>query len=155
AEPSAVTGYDDTKGDLLNSVSGNYQYLSDSSGLITVIDYFASAPAGYLQDVKVAQGETASRSTLEAWTYVSRAAGIGTFYKTASDTVYRDPGGAGPETTSFSYTWVGTTPGIESFQTTLPVISAAQNGPAVADVETTFLDTWGRPVWFKDADGYL
>ena len=31
AEPSAVTGYDDTKADLLNSVSNNYQYLSDVS----------------------------------------------------------------------------------------------------------------------------
>ncbi len=42
AYPSAVTGYDDTKNDLLNSVSGNYQYLSDSSGKIEITDYYAA-----------------------------------------------------------------------------------------------------------------
>ena len=34
AAPSAVTGYDDTYADLLHAVSNNYQYLSDSAGLI-------------------------------------------------------------------------------------------------------------------------
>jgi hypothetical protein len=34
ANPSAVTGYDESKADLLNQVSGNYQYLSDTQGLI-------------------------------------------------------------------------------------------------------------------------
>src|SRR5262249_20058645 len=39
AAPSAVTGYDDTKTDLLNNQSGNYQNLSDTTGLITITDY--------------------------------------------------------------------------------------------------------------------
>src|SRR5207248_4288589 len=34
AYPSAVTGYDETSPDLLVSVGGHYQYLSDTSGLI-------------------------------------------------------------------------------------------------------------------------
>jgi hypothetical protein len=38
---------------------------------------------------------------------------------------------------------------------TYPVVSAAQNGSAVADVETTFYDVYGRPVWYKDGDGFL
>jgi RHS repeat-associated protein len=62
------------------------------------------------------------------------------------------PGG---ETTSFTYTWIGTTAGVQSIQTSLPVISAAQNGPGTADVETVFLDSVGRPNWYKDADGFI
>src|SRR5207245_2898396 len=59
AMPSAITGYDDTKADLLNSVNGNYQYMSDNSGLIYVQDYGTSTTAtsstpgdviGYLKD---------------------------------------------------------------------------------------------------------
>jgi RHS repeat-associated protein len=155
AEPSAVTGYDDTKNDLLNNVNGNYQYLSDTTGLIKVLDYLTSAPAGFLQDVKIEQGELGTKITQEAWTYATRSASIGTFYKIANDTVYRDTGGAQPETTSYTYTWVGTTPGIQSVQVTLPTISSTQNGPGVADVETVYMDAWGRPNWFKNADGYI
>ena len=40
-----MTGYDDSHADLLNSVSGNYQYLSDSSGLLTTYDYYSSTTA--------------------------------------------------------------------------------------------------------------
>src|SRR5262249_42854470 len=45
ALPSAVSGYDETRPDLLNNQSGNYQYLRDSSGLIGVIDYASSTTA--------------------------------------------------------------------------------------------------------------
>src|SRR5262249_31839201 len=47
---SAVTGYDETKADLLNYVNGSYQYLSANSGLIQDTDYYATtttaAPSG-------------------------------------------------------------------------------------------------------------
>ena len=39
--------------------------------------------------------------------------------------------------------------------TTLPVISAAENGPGVADVLVSVFDTYGRDIWDKDADGYI
>jgi len=39
AQPSAVTGYDDSNADLLAESSGNYSYLSDSAGLITRLSY--------------------------------------------------------------------------------------------------------------------
>jgi hypothetical protein len=45
AAPSAVTGYNDTYADLLHKVSGNYAYLSDSSGLITLFDHYTSTTA--------------------------------------------------------------------------------------------------------------
>src|SRR5438552_7727157 len=66
AMPSAVTGYDDTYSDLLHSQSGNYQYMSDNSGLVQITDYGTSTTAtsstpgdvtGYLKDTKVQQGE--------------------------------------------------------------------------------------------------
>ena len=36
-----------------------------------------------------------------------------------------------------------------------PVITAAQNGPGTANVTTTVFNTFGEPIWTKDADGYL
>jgi hypothetical protein len=53
ASPSAVSGYDDTKADLLNSQSGNYQYLRDNSGLIRTYTYHA--PTGYLASESIQQ----------------------------------------------------------------------------------------------------
>jgi hypothetical protein len=62
ANPSAVTGYDDTYADLLNSVSGNYQFMSDSAGLVQTYDYYTSTTAtsstaggvsGYYQDTVI------------------------------------------------------------------------------------------------------
>ncbi len=155
ASPSAVTGYNDTNADLLNSQSGNYQYLSDTTGLITDYDWTSSNPVGYLLDIKLQQGESGTAITQEAWSYVARSASVGTIYKVASDTVYRNTDGTGGEATSFTYTWVGTTAGIQSTQTSLPVISSGENGPGTADVQTVFLDNWGRPIWSKDPDGFL
>jgi RHS repeat-associated protein len=167
AGPSAVTGYDDTKNDLLNYsiTSGTYQYLATSSGRIDLTDYGTSTTAtsstagdvfGDLKDTKVEQGQSGTPITTEAWNYIARTTGGGfTLYKTANDTVYRNTDGTGGETTSFSYTWVGTTAGVQSVQATLPVISSGENGPGVADAETLYLDGWGRPVWFKDADGFI
>ena len=63
ADPSAVSGYNDTYADLLHSQSGNYQYLNDSTGLLTIYDYASSTTAttstagdvaNYLKDTKIA-----------------------------------------------------------------------------------------------------
>ena len=44
ANPSAVSGYEEQYADLLHEVSGNYQYLRDSDGLLHTFEYHA--PAG-------------------------------------------------------------------------------------------------------------
>src|SRR5207237_2505764 len=44
---------------------------------------------------------------------------------------------------------------IQSVTTTLPTVTAAENGPGTADTETTYLNTVGKPVWSKDPDGYI
>jgi hypothetical protein len=45
ASPSAVTGYDDSYPDLLHDDEGDYEYLSNDSGLITVYDYYTTTTA--------------------------------------------------------------------------------------------------------------
>src|SRR5260370_41033531 len=66
ASPSAVTGYDETKADLLNYTNGSYQYLSNNSGLIAITDYYATTTAtsstaggvaGYFEDTKIEEGQ--------------------------------------------------------------------------------------------------
>jgi YD repeat-containing protein len=57
--------------------------------------------------------------------------------------------------TSYSYTWSGSTGGVQSQTVTLPTVSADENGPGTADTSTTYFDGYGNPVWGKDGDGFL
>src|SRR5262249_43989229 len=165
AEPSAVTGYDETKADLLNLVSGNYQYLSDSSGLIDTYIYGASTTAtsssagdvtGYLKDVKLQKGETGTAILQSEQQYFSQT-GASTIYPIATRSVYRNTDGTGAETTSYSYTWFTGTTQMQSMTVTKPLISTSQNGPGgtANDTESTYFDTYGRPIWHKEGDGFL
>ena len=106
ADPSAVTGYNDSYADLLHNVSGTYQYLSNSSGLITLYDYYttttatettAGGVAGYLQDVKIQQGQPGTPMPQETWQYFAHTAchrrrGLSAWRR---DTVYRNTDGTG------------------------------------------------------------
>ena len=65
-QPSAVTGYDDSYAGPADNQNGNYQYLSDNSGLITLYNYYttttatATTPggvAGYLRETELQQGQ--------------------------------------------------------------------------------------------------
>jgi hypothetical protein len=166
AAPSAVTGYDDTKADLLNNVNGNYQYLSDNAGLVTVLDYYTTTTAGettaggvvgYQQDVKLQQGELGTPVPQETWQYYMHTAGGSSVAPVATDTVYRNTDGTGGETTTDTYTWFPGTLQDQSQTVSRPPISATQNGPGATnpDTETTYFDAYGREVWHKDGDGFL
>jgi RHS repeat-associated protein len=164
ANPSAVTGYDDSHADLLNNQSGNYQYLNDSAGLIQKTDYYttttagettAGGVAGYLQDVKVQRGELGTGVLQDTTQYFAHSANGITVAPVATDTVYRNTDGTGAETTSYSYVWFSGTVQVQQVTVSQPVVSAAQNGPGSADVEVTVNDTFGRPIWHKNADGFL
>jgi RHS repeat-associated protein len=164
AMPSAVIGYDDANADLLNKQNGNYQYLSNHSGLITLYDYYTTsaatettpgAVAGYQQDIKLEQGQQGTPILQKAWQYYTHTANGISVHPLATDTVYRNTDGTGTETTTSSYTWFTNTVQIQSRTTTLPVISAVQNGPGVADQKVSVFDAYGRDIWNKDADGYL
>jgi RHS repeat-associated protein len=164
AMPSALTGYDDTKADLLNSVSGNYQYMSDTAGLVADIDYGTSTTAtstaagdvlGYYKDAKIQQGELGSTITLRADNYFLRSATSGTVYPLANDTLYANTDGTGARTTSYGYTWYGVSLMTKELDVTLPVVASGSNGPGSADVIALFNDSYGRLEWRKDADGRL
>ncbi|HEV3447791.1 MAG TPA: DUF4214 domain-containing protein [Gemmataceae bacterium] len=164
ASPSAVTGYNSSYADLLHNQGGNYQFLSDSSGLITAYDYYttttagemtAGAVAGRAEDVKVQQGELGTAILQEGWQYFSHTANGVAVAPVGSDTVYRNTDGTGAETTNLSYIWYSNTTQPQSITTTLPVVSAAENGPGTSDIQTTVFDNYGRTVWTQDSDGFI
>jgi RHS repeat-associated protein len=164
ANPSAVTGYDDSHADLLNGQGGHYQYLSDHSGLITRYDYYTGRTAtettpggvtGYQYDTQLEQGQLGTPIPQETYQYYTHTANGISVNPLATDTVYRNTDGTGGETTTYTYTFYNGTVQTQSMTTTAPVISAAQNGPGVADQTQSVYDAYGREVWDKDADGYL
>lgn len=163
ANPSAVSGYDENEADLLELVSGNYTYLRDGEGLIETIGYYSSTTAtsssaggvdGYQQNWGIRRGETGTNVPQGEYTYIERSGGA-TIYPLASSTKYRNTNGTGGQTTSYTYTWFTGTALKESQTTTLPTVTTGQNGPNSAAVQTTFYDTYGRPIWAKDADGHI
>ena len=164
ANPSAVSGYDETKGDLLNNQSGNYQYLNDSSGLIATRSYSTSTTAtdsmagtvnGYLSSTNIRQGETSSDVSQGSSTYISRTLSSLATYLPASSTVYRNADGTGSITTSNAYTWVTGTRQLESITTTNPTVTTAQNGSNAATSAVVVLNNFQQPIWIKDAAGYI
>ncbi|MBA4192465.1 MAG: hypothetical protein C0467_31235, partial [Planctomycetaceae bacterium] len=165
AAPSAVTGYNDTYADLVNFVSGNAQYLSDSDGLIVTHTYGSSTTAtsstagdatGYLKQVDIKHGETGTAVPQGTMNYILRTTSGGQdFFHVASETVYRNDNGTGAQTTSYSYTFATGTNQITAVTTTLPTISTAQNGSNSANTVTTVVDAMGRPIWMKDQAGFL
>ncbi|WP_020467964.1 RHS repeat-associated core domain-containing protein [Zavarzinella formosa] len=60
-------------------------------------------------------------------------------------------------TTTYSYEWFGGASATQASRVIKhsPVVSAGENGPGAADLDTTVYDELGRPVWLKDGDGYL
>lgn len=73
----------------------------------------------------------------------------------ASDTIYRSEGGLDAQATTYDYTYHS---GGNASEVSFPKVLTGQNGPgtaAAADEQTTFFDTYGRPVWLKDAGNSL
>ena len=167
AQPSAVTGYDDSYADLLHYSSGSYAYLSSSSGLITTYIYGSSTTATsttagnvaeYLESTSVQQGQSGTAILESSQLYISHSSlGGPTVYPLASETVYRNTGGTGAETTTYAYTWASGDNLPQSITVTAPLIGTSENGPGgtANDVTTTFFDIRGRQVWVKNADGFI
>jgi hypothetical protein len=164
AQPSAVSGYDDSYADLLHNQSGNYQYLNDSSGLITVTDYGTSTTAtssavgdvtGFRKDVKVQQGETGTPILQSGRQYFTHSNGSVSVAIVGAETVSRNTDGTGGETSSYAFTWFSSTNQVQSATISLPTVSSGQNGPGSADTEVVFYDLYGQPIWTKDGDGFI
>ena len=177
ANPSAVTGYDDSKADLLNSVSDKYQYLSDTQGLITQTDYYGStssdtgAVEGYIQDMQIQQGETGKLIKQSSATYVQHSintdtATAATVTLPATQVVYSEIDGTGARTTTFSYDlWYGdfgsptSTPSLRSYivKVEQPPISNTEDGPGDNKGDTSYSvnDIYGNVIWTKDPNGFI
>jgi RHS repeat-associated protein len=164
ANPSAVSGYNPNQPDL------GYQAMSTSTGLVTIYDYYTSTNAtetnaggvtGYQQDIKIAQGTQGIPAAIRQSSsqYFLHTAPVGgntvTVVPVANTTVYRNSGDMNGPTTSYGYTWFTGTAMANQVTVTLPAIASGQNGPGVADIDTTVNDTYGRPIWHKDADGFI
>jgi RHS repeat-associated protein len=164
AQPSAVTGYNDSYADLVNYQNGTYQYVSANSGLIDLTTYYTTTTAtattpggvtGYVYDHAIEQGYNGTPILQDTTTYFLQTANGVSYAPEATHTVYRYDDGTGAETTSYTYTWYPNSVRIQSKTTTLPVISATENGPGVADQTQYVYDTYGRQIWGKDGDGYI
>jgi hypothetical protein len=162
AESSAVTGYDETKPDLLNydPVTGKYQFLSDANGLLHVFNYYAATGSGgaqgYLQYEKIKHGQTGAEIKLRRLEYTSHTANGFTVFPVSKEIAYPDDtNDTITITTSYDYTFHAGTNQIERKTTTYPVISAAQNGSGAANSQVEIFDLYGNRTWLKNERGFL
>ncbi|MBM4058177.1 MAG: RHS repeat protein, partial [Planctomycetes bacterium] len=146
--------------DLMGSQAGNYLYLRDAAGLIEVRSYGVTSTAtetvpgdvvGLVSSTAVQRGETGTAIPQTAMTYVTRSAGG----RTASFVAVATAFAPAAQTTTYSYSFRTDTTQVESVAVTLPVVSAAQNGPGTADVQMRVFDPDGREIWSRDAVGFL
>ena len=98
AQPSAVTGYDESSPDLLVNEDGSYEYLSNHSGLIQLTNYYtqttatATTPggaAGYFEDSEIQEGQLGTPVLQETEQYYAVSGSGTTVYPVA--TAYRVP----------------------------------------------------------------
>jgi len=161
ANPSAVTGYDESYADLVNWEDGTAEYLNDNSGLITTYVYYSSTTAtstvaggvaNYEWSTAIQDGQLGSLVPQELWTYTSNSAG--TVYNVATDTVYRNDG-SGDETISYTYTYFSGTSQIQKEITEYPVVLTGQNGSNSATTTTDVYDQQGQLIWSMDQSGVI
>ncbi len=194
AYPSAVITQNSNGSDVnFDLVSTFSQYLRPATGLIEATTYYTSTTAmenmaggvaGYVSQRSVQQGANATFpaiSILESKSYFAHTAGSVVVYPVASDTTYgldhgtaMDYSDRNPRTTNYSYSWFApggtTTAQVQSMTVNPPMVTAptmtdpGQNGPGVVDVDQTYYDSYGRPIWHRNsinppdnmtADGYM
>src|SRR5258707_12128510 len=129
--------------------------VTNFAAVTTATNATAGDVAGYLQNHQLQQGQGGAAITQDSQQYIANTANGSTIYLVASTAAYRNTNGTGAETTTNSYTFFSGTNQIQSLSVSLPVISSSQNGPGTADSSTIFYDASERPIWTKDADGFL
>jgi RHS repeat-associated protein len=167
AAPSAVTGFSESYPDLVGYSGGSAAYLATSDGLMTACTYAAATTAtsstpgdaaGYLKEVDLLHGtDRYSHPAVPqaSYAYIQRTAGGVDYFFPASSTVYRNDDGTGGQATDIAYTWQGSTAQPATVIVTLPTVTTAENGPNTATSTETVFDTYGRPIWEKDAGGFI
>lgn len=156
ANPSAVTGHDESLAGLVTSA-----HLPDNAGYWRLYEYYATTnlPAGavakYVSAAKIRQGELGAPILTDSYTFTSRSGATSTIYPVASHTRYRNTDGTGGATLTLGYTWQGTTTQILQRSRTYPIVPTLQNGSGAATSATIQLNAFGRVTWTKDEDGFI
>lgn len=169
AMPSAVSGYDEQYADLLHEVSGNYEFLRDSTGLIRTYTYHS--PSGYQASESIQQGELGTPIKLREYEYVSccpsgssssssssssSGSGAGCVWHRSRETVYpSDTDQTKKTVTTFDYTFHPGTCAIQQKTTTWPAVPTDQNGSGVAANKKEVFDTYGNLSWIMDERGFI
>jgi len=169
ANPSAVSGYDDTKADLLNETGGSYQYLKNSDGLIETYEY--QDASCQVTAEKVQKGQTGTPIKLREYEYTS-ASGNGTSSSSSSsssggacdpaarfvskETVYpSDTDQTKKIVTSYTYTFYPDSEQVKEKVTTLPAVPTDQNGSGQTDTRREYFDAYGNLTWTMDERGFI
>lgn len=153
ASPSAVSGYDDQYPDLLHETSGEYEYLRDHDGLITLFAYHGAS--GKLAAESVQQGQLGTPTTLREIAYAA-CPNDDSIYFPSEETEYPVADQPTEATvTSHSYTFHSGTCQIQEQTTTLPVVPSAQNGSGVAASRKRVFDLLGNLTWTMDERGII
>ena len=171
AEPSAVTGYDESYADLLHYdvMSGTYEFLKDNEGLIHSSTYHA--PSGYLESESLQQGQLGDSILLREYEYCCCGADCGCGSSSSSSsgtgcesgvwllkkgTVY--PSDTDPTKkliTSHCYTFYPDTCAVKEHVITLPVVGTDQNGSGMAATRREYFDIYGNLTWTMDERGFI
>ena len=164
ALPSALSGYDDTYNDLVEWDFGNATYIKDGEGLVLTNTYASSTTAtstsagdakGWLSSSNLSRGETGTAVPQSAISYIKRTVLGVDYFSLANQTVYTNTNGTGSLTTSYSYTFQGSTAQPAQITQTNPTVSTSKNGSNSAPSSVTVFDAFGQPIWTKDEAGYL
>jgi RHS repeat-associated protein len=137
--PSAITGYDETKNDLLNYNSGTqtYQYVRDTSGLIQTMEYDTNtATENYVKYANLRKGQLGSDIRQSLTEYTTNTVGGTTRILLSRQTVYTDDSHAVPIETIYGYLFHSGTLQPSQITTTLPAVPTTQNGSGTS--ATTF-----------------
>ena len=153
----AITGYTtNTNGDITVTISS-------SAGLIRVYTYYTTtnsgtgAVAGLLNFEGVKQGSAGSLIKTRELTYENFTQGSRRVCPIRAETLYQSEatGGSVPSTTTFSYVPFTGSLRFEQITTTLPVISAAENGSGTANTRIERFDQYGQLLWRREERGFL
>lgn len=158
ASPSAVDlqtplSTHETHADLLHDVSGNFQFLKDTQGLIRINNY--DAASGQLSARKIQQGETGTPTTIESFVYTQTQVNGHTLYPLMAHATFPTTGS--PNNTIFAYLeWHATGTQFKSRVTVLPFVSSGQNGPGPVPIAISeVVDEDGNLIWLRDERGFI
>ena len=183
ATPSALSGYTVsgyTITPTYKSSGGLYNV-----GLVHVYTYYdetdtdtgGHAVKGYKEYDKVKQGRDGTPINVRKYEYTEHSATVNlpgsegtsssssssggdetidiTVYPVAKEIAYPNEDGSSPIETCYAYTWYFDSVQMQQRTTTLPAVSAAQNGSGTSATRVERFDEFGRLVWTKDERGTI